>query len=274
MEGDESAVPRAAELQLRHCLDARTRRWVAAEFFCSAIDRPWFLHNPMQARRGRPAQAWAAAPRTRPRRRTGHAPPGQPAVTRAQPAPACGPLRGAGRARPGERRVTPRRAPQGLLAHLSIPERARLARPERGALRAALGQPRRLSLAFLREERAALEAWRERARAKYEQLGYGREVPPDYPRQLQARAPRRRALLGRRARAGARRLRATRARRRRRSHVSARRAGRSKWFWATLEAGAQEAGSALRRGLRAPGAAGASFCSATNPRPVLRRARR
>ena len=27
------------------------------------------------------------------------------------------------------------------------------------------------------------------ARAKYEQLGYGREVPPDYPRQLQARPP-------------------------------------------------------------------------------------
>ena len=51
MEGDESAAPRAAELQLRHCLDARTRRWVAAEFFCSAIDRPWFLHNPLQARR-------------------------------------------------------------------------------------------------------------------------------------------------------------------------------------------------------------------------------
>lgn len=50
MEGDESAAPRAAELQLRHCLDARTRRWVAAEFFCSAIDRPWFLHNPLQAR--------------------------------------------------------------------------------------------------------------------------------------------------------------------------------------------------------------------------------
>jgi len=66
MEGDESAVPRAAELQLRHCLDARTRRWVAAEFFCSAIDRPWFLHNPMQARRGRPVQAWAAAARPRP----------------------------------------------------------------------------------------------------------------------------------------------------------------------------------------------------------------
>ncbi|KAK9835338.1 hypothetical protein WJX81_003256 [Elliptochloris bilobata] len=121
MEGDESNAPRAAELQLRHCLDARTRRWVAAEFFCSAIDRPWFLHNPLQ----------------------------------------------------------------GLLAHLSIPERARLARAERSALRAVLGRPRRLSLAFLREERAALEAWRERARAKYEQLGYGREVPPDYPRQLQ-----------------------------------------------------------------------------------------
>ena len=35
------------------------------------------------------------------------------------------------------------------------------------------------------QERAELEAWRERVRAKYEEVGYGAQIPPDLPRQLQ-----------------------------------------------------------------------------------------
>ena len=51
MEGEESGVPPSEpELRLRRCLDARTRRWAAAEFFYSALDRPWFMRNELRAR--------------------------------------------------------------------------------------------------------------------------------------------------------------------------------------------------------------------------------
>ena len=51
MEGEENGVPPGEpELQLRRCLDARTRRWAAAEFFYSAIDRPWFMRNQLAVR--------------------------------------------------------------------------------------------------------------------------------------------------------------------------------------------------------------------------------
>lgn len=43
--------PGEAELQLRRCLDARTRRWAAAEFFYSAVDRPWFMQNELKVGR-------------------------------------------------------------------------------------------------------------------------------------------------------------------------------------------------------------------------------
>ncbi|KAK9790519.1 hypothetical protein WJX73_007410 [Symbiochloris irregularis] len=71
------------------------------------------------------------------------------------------------------------------LAHAGLPPDLRLTRAEWVAVRAALGRPRRLSLAFLHEERAKLEAWREEMRAKYEEVGCGNEVPPDVPRPLQ-----------------------------------------------------------------------------------------
>lgn len=49
MEGEENGVPPSEpELRLRRCLDARTRRWAAAEFFYSALDRPWFMRNEMR----------------------------------------------------------------------------------------------------------------------------------------------------------------------------------------------------------------------------------
>ncbi len=49
MEGEESGFPPGeAELSLRRCLDARTRRWAAAEFFYSAVDRPWFMQNELK----------------------------------------------------------------------------------------------------------------------------------------------------------------------------------------------------------------------------------
>lgn len=37
----------------------------------------------------------------------------------------------------------------------------------------------------LMQERAELEAWREQVRAKYEEVGYGAQIPNDLPRQLQ-----------------------------------------------------------------------------------------
>ena len=49
MEGEESGMPPGEpELMLRRCLDARTRRWAAAEFFYSAVDRPWFMQNELK----------------------------------------------------------------------------------------------------------------------------------------------------------------------------------------------------------------------------------
>jgi len=44
--GDE--VQGHNELRLRHALDPRTRRWARAEFFCSALDRPWLANNGVQ----------------------------------------------------------------------------------------------------------------------------------------------------------------------------------------------------------------------------------
>lgn len=37
-----------AEVRARHCLDARVRRFCAYEFFCSALDRPWFMRNELK----------------------------------------------------------------------------------------------------------------------------------------------------------------------------------------------------------------------------------
>lgn len=78
---------RPAELRMRRCLDARTRRWCMYEFFCSALDRPWLLACELRE--------W--------------------------------------------------------LAHAGLPPDLRLTRTEWVAVRAALGRPRRLSLAFLHE---------------------------------------------------------------------------------------------------------------------------
>ncbi|KAK9868217.1 hypothetical protein WJX84_002502 [Apatococcus fuscideae] len=72
---------------------------------------------------------------------------------------------------------------QEFLHHLGLPF-TRLLRPEWALLRSALGQPRRLSLAFLRQERAKLEAYREAVRAKYEEVGLGNETPADLPKPL------------------------------------------------------------------------------------------
>lgn len=38
----------ATEAALRHCLQQpKTQRWAAAEFCCSALDRPFFMFNPL-----------------------------------------------------------------------------------------------------------------------------------------------------------------------------------------------------------------------------------
>eukprot|EP00879_Flechtneria_rotunda_P011770 GHRR01012295.1.p1 GENE.GHRR01012295.1~~GHRR01012295.1.p1 ORF type:complete len:583 (+),score=258.78 GHRR01012295.1:822-2570(+) len=50
-------------------------------------------------------------------------------------------------------------------------------------VRSAFGRPRRVSLAFLKQERGRLNLYRERVRAAYEAAG-GNEVPPDLPRPL------------------------------------------------------------------------------------------
>jgi hypothetical protein len=55
-----------------------------------------------------------------------------------------------------------------MLSHLGLGGFTKLTRKEWNALRTGLGKPRRLSLKFLREERARLERWRETARAQYQ----------------------------------------------------------------------------------------------------------
>lgn len=85
--GDE--VQGHNEIRLRHALDPRTRRWARAEFFCSALDRPWLADNGVQR----------------------------------------------------------------LCNHFGLKEGqlARLSRTEWTCIRRAMGRPRRLSLAFLRQ---------------------------------------------------------------------------------------------------------------------------
>ncbi|KAG2495072.1 hypothetical protein HYH03_006683 [Edaphochlamys debaryana] len=72
---------------------------------------------------------------------------------------------------------------QEFCSHMQLPT-TKLTRLEWSVLRGALGRPRRLSLAFLREERLRLEGYREHARLRYEEVAMGLEVPPDMPRQL------------------------------------------------------------------------------------------
>ncbi|KAK9820084.1 hypothetical protein WJX72_005985 [[Myrmecia] bisecta] len=74
---------------------------------------------------------------------------------------------------------------QDYLSHMGMAHVERLTRTEWGIIRASLGRPRRLSLNFLREERAKLEAYRENVRAKYDEVGLGGEAPADLPRALQ-----------------------------------------------------------------------------------------
>lgn len=48
--GSAGAPQSAAEAQLRHCLQQpRTQRWAAADFCCSALDRPFFMFNPLSS---------------------------------------------------------------------------------------------------------------------------------------------------------------------------------------------------------------------------------
>ncbi|KAG2443833.1 hypothetical protein HXX76_002176 [Chlamydomonas incerta] len=67
--------------------------------------------------------------------------------------------------------------------HMQLPTN-RLSRLEWSVLRSALGRPRRLSAAFLREERLRLEGYRSHARVKYEEVGMGLELPAELPRPL------------------------------------------------------------------------------------------
>jgi hypothetical protein len=72
-----------------------------------------------------------------------------------------------------------------------LPEGIRLTRAEWSALRGGLGRPRRLSLTFLRRERAALELYRETVRRAYAEAaaagggpGAAAALPPGAPRPL------------------------------------------------------------------------------------------
>lgn len=56
------------------------------------------------------------------------------------------------------------------MAAMGLPVDIALSRREWSALRGSLGRPRRLSLAFLRQERAKLESYRETVRVKYEEV--------------------------------------------------------------------------------------------------------
>ncbi|GBF91975.1 hypothetical protein Rsub_04699 [Raphidocelis subcapitata] len=68
------------------------------------------------------------------------------------------------------------------LTALGLAEDAALTRTEWGVLRGALGRPRRLSLAFLREERTHLELYRETVRKAY--ADPSTPLPPSLPRPL------------------------------------------------------------------------------------------
>ncbi len=51
----------AAEAALRHCLQQpKTQRWAAAEFCCSALDRPFFMFNPLGEGQGCSTRLWTA----------------------------------------------------------------------------------------------------------------------------------------------------------------------------------------------------------------------
>ncbi|MEW5300816.1 MAG: hypothetical protein WDW36_003720 [Sanguina aurantia] len=73
---------------------------------------------------------------------------------------------------------------QECLTHMGLGHVTHLTRPEWGLVRGVFGPPRRLSLAFLKEERVKLEAYREHVRGKHEEAGAGAEVPPELPRPL------------------------------------------------------------------------------------------
>ncbi|KAF8062087.1 UBE2T [Scenedesmus sp. PABB004] len=152
----EGAVLPGAEWALRHMLAGRARRWVQYEFHCSAIDRPYFMRSEMHVRS-------RAAPRA-----------GRARVGRAR----------VGRAAKSLARAAAVAAAQDLLEGLGLGGVTALTRCEWSVLRGAAGRPRRLSLAFLKQERVRLEQYRERVRAAYEVSGVGNEVPPDMPRPL------------------------------------------------------------------------------------------
>ena len=98
---DDAGEPMTpAELQLRHCLSSRVRRWCGYEYHYSAIDRPWFLRNELQE----------------------------------------------------------------FLHHLGIAHVTALTRTEWSIIRSAFGKPRRFSAAYLADERAKLEAYRDQVR--------------------------------------------------------------------------------------------------------------
>eukprot|EP00192_Tetraselmis_astigmatica_P009859 CAMPEP_0117651752 /NCGR_PEP_ID=MMETSP0804-20121206/2261_1 /TAXON_ID=1074897 /ORGANISM="Tetraselmis astigmatica, Strain CCMP880" /LENGTH=957 /DNA_ID=CAMNT_0005457753 /DNA_START=126 /DNA_END=2999 /DNA_ORIENTATION=- len=59
---------------------------------------------------------------------------------------------------------------QEYLSHLGLSGALKLSRSEWACLRSALGRPRRLSLAFLRDERAKLEAYRQAVRTRHQQI--------------------------------------------------------------------------------------------------------
>jgi hypothetical protein len=46
-DGDVDHGMSEQEARLRHMLAPRPRRWIACEFFYSAIDRPWYMENPL-----------------------------------------------------------------------------------------------------------------------------------------------------------------------------------------------------------------------------------
>jgi hypothetical protein len=72
---------------------------------------------------------------------------------------------------------------QEYLTHLGLPASKRLTRTEWAYIRASLGRPRRLSLAFLREERQKLEYYREVVRGECSEAG-PLALPPHLPRPI------------------------------------------------------------------------------------------
>ncbi len=155
---------------LRHALSTRVRRWCLYEFVTSAIDRPWFMQQPNMQVGG---VGWGGV--------------GESVCVEERESVCCVlfPIITLTNHHP-----QPILSSQALLDALHLPSLTHMRRTDWQTLRRALGRPRRLSLAFLKQQRARLTAWRNQCREAYRALAGGgpvgglSQLPAGVPPQL------------------------------------------------------------------------------------------